>query len=296
MANEVVQHSPAPGANLVLTLCGEEGIDFKGKRYTPDQTKGFFQFELSHAFPVLTVYGTGLHPNVIAKSFNSITNQNINYEHQIARYHEGDGRDVRDRVIGSIVAADFPPPPPGGWKVNPDVTASPCITGVGVLFKQTQGMAKVMGEHASSKHKYSVSMEVLYPLEQAGFVASLPRALSKQNGNRPAGMADPEQNYTPPDLLAAGYEYFPFDKAPETLVATFSRKKNRVVAQYKGRRCAVLMGGLDNPVHYAGVGVVHFPAEREAKIMRLAASADNGPMDKLADCLLSAFQTLTSRS
>jgi hypothetical protein len=188
---------------------------------------------------------------------------------------------VRDRVIGSVVAIDFPREPGGGWAIHADASKAPCISGVGVLYKQTSGMAKVLGEHTSGRHSYKVSMEVLYPFEDAGFAVEL-------KGK------DPEFNFTPPDMLRAGYEYVPVNQAPEMLVATFSRKNERVVAQYKGRKVTVLMGGLNNAVHYAGVGVVHFGAEPPAKISRLVAN-DRNPLETQAESLLATFRNLTIR-
>jgi len=284
MSENLIKSQVTTELDLALSLCGAEGISMNGQHFVPDGTKGYFQFQFSHAFPQgSTVYQTGLHPAVVAKSHKSLLNQNINYEHQIASYHSD--KDVRDRVIGSVVAVDFPREPAGGWKLDLNA-APPAITGIGVLFKQTQGMAKIMGEHVSSKRKYTVSMEVLYPLMPGD---------DPENPNNFAGFAvalngkDPKFNFSPPDFIQAGYEYIPADKAPDDLVATFSRKKSRVVAQYKGRKVHVLMGGLNNPVHYAGAGVVAFGAEPPAKIVRLAASA-NGQLDELAESLLATFQ------
>ncbi len=282
MSQGVLQRSPVPGLTLALSLCGDEGLRFGNEVFVPDATLGYFQFQLSHAFPVATVYQTALHPAVIAKSYKSLFHQKLDKEHQIASYFpEGD---VRDHIIGFVAAVDFPKEPPGGWTIS-DPGQSPAISGVAAVFKEAQGMAKVLGEHVTGKHKYTVSMEVFYPLVPGDDAA---------NPNSAAGFAlnlnggQPKFNFTPPDMLRAGYEYVPAAKAPEELVATFSRKKNRVMAQYRGRRVCVLMGGLDNPVHYAGVGLVRYGAEPPAKILRLAASAEH-PLDKLADDLLAAF-------
>lgn len=278
-----LQKSPAPGVSLALQLCGEDGLKFGEQTFVPDMTKGYFQFEFSHAFPVATVYQTGLMPGVIAKSFGSLLHQNINFEHQLASYHED--RDVRDRVIGSVVAVSFPKEPYGGWQVNLDAGKSPGISGVGVVYKQTQGMAGVLGDHLTGRRKYTVSMEVLYPFMPGD---------DNENPSRAAGFAvalngkDPKFDFTPADLLKAGYEYIPAAKAPAELIATFSKKKNRVVAQWNSRKVYVLMGGLSDPVHYAGTGVVQFGAEAPAKIIRMAASGED-PMDTLADSLLKIF-------
>jgi hypothetical protein len=277
VAEVALQKSPVSGESLTLSLCGEEGIRFGNQVFTPDSTKAYINFQFSHAFPVRTMYDTALYPSVIAKSFNSLLHQNVNYEHQLAVYHED--KDVRDRVIGSIVACEFPREPVGGWAVNPDASKAPGISGVAVLYKQTSGMAKVLGEHSAGRRNYKVSMEVFYPFEEAGFAVEL-------KGK------DPEFNFTPIDMLKAGYEYVPVAQAPAALVATFSRKKNRVVAQYKGRKTCVLMGGLNGSVHYAGMGVVHFGAEPPARISRLVAN-DSSPLEALADSIVATFRNLT---
>jgi len=274
MNESLIKSQIVSNMDLSVALCGEEGITLNGQHFAPDAFRGYFKFQLSHAFPQgATVYQTALHPAVIAKSYRSLLNQNINYEHQIASYHSD--KDVRDRVIGAVVAVDFPSQPAGGWKLDLNATP-PGITCVGVLFKQTQGMAKIMGEHSSSKRKYTVSMEVFYPLEEAGFAIEL-------NGK------DPKFDFSPPDFIKAGYEYVPYEEAPDELAATFSSKKSRIVLRYQGRKVYLMMGGLSNPVNYAGAGVVAFGAEPTAKILRMAASA-NRLLSELADKLSTTFR------
>lgn len=270
--------SPLPGVTMALQLCGADGIRFKDQTYVPDSTKGYFQFSLSHAFPVSLFYQTALHPNVVSLSYASLLHQNLNYEHQMARYHPT--RDVRDRVIGGIAAVDFPRPPSGGWRVDPKNI--PAIDGVAFVYKQAAGMDRVLGEHVTGRNKYTVSMEVLWPLEQSGFAVAMD---GRESLNKD----------TPPDFAKAGYDYFPYEQAPKELIATYSPKKERVVAQWKGRRVHVLMGGINTPVHYAGVGVVRYGAEPTAKIQRLAASGED-PLSKLADSMLNSFRDLNQRT
>lgn len=266
-----------PGSALgsvEISLCGEEGITFANQTFIPDATNGYFKFRISNGFPVTLVgtrEGQALHPNVIAKSYKTLEHQNINYEHQLASY----GVASNDRVIGCVVAVDFPNPTMN-WTIGTDPDKAPGITGVGVLFKQTQGMARMMGQHMTGSKKYSVSQEVLWPFEEAGFALEL-------NGK------DPIKDFSPPDFLKAGYEYIPMEEAPEELRATYSKKRGRIVANWKGRKARVLLGGLSNPVHYAGMGVVGFGAEPQAEIQRLAASGGS-PLERLADSLLATFK------
>jgi hypothetical protein len=165
-----------------------------------------------------------------------------------------------------------------GWTVDPDPAKAPFISGVAVVWKHMQGMANIIGQHQTGRKKYTISMEVLYPFDEAGF------ALVGTPGEFTAT--------TPRDMLDAGFEYVPHNQAPPELISTFSRKRNRVVAQYKGRKVFVLMGGLNNPVHYQGLGVVAFGAEPPAKITRLAASREHPQLDPIADSLHSKVDSL----
>jgi len=247
-------------SDLALELCGNEGLEFKGRKFVPDETKAYFQFTLSHGFPVATVYGTGIHPNVVALSHKSLIEQNINYEHQIAHYYAEPGKEnhVRDAVIGSVVAVDFPSASAGGFRINKDPTKTVGINGVGVLWKQMQRMKTLLGEHQTSRHHWTVSMEVQYLFSESGFAVHMGKKAEFEG--------------SPQDMIDAGYEYVSWKDAPEEMRATFSKKKNRRVAMYKGRNPVLLMGGLDKPVHYAGVAVVRYGAEPTADITRLAAS------------------------
>lgn len=253
--------SAVTAADFSLSLCGADGIDFKGEKFVPDATKAYFQFKMSHAFPVSTFYGTALHPAVIAKSYAGLRHQNVNLDHAMASYNNDPKKDVRDHVVGSIVAVDFPTAPGGNWQVNNDISKAPGITGVAVVYKQAQGMAKMLGEHSANTHKRVVSMEVFYRPEDSGFAIDL------------AGKP-PEFSFSPQDMLAAGHEYVPYDKAPKALINTFSKESERIVSKYKGRKTYMMMGGLSNPVHYAGLGVVKHGAEPPARITRLAASVE----------------------
>lgn len=287
---EGLLHSPIE-TEMSISLCSDEGIEFHGETFVPNATLAFFQFKMSHAFPVATVYGTGLHPSVIAKSFKSLMGQNVNYEHKIQAYRPPEEQDGDDRIIGAIRAVHFPPMPAGGWKMTAAAN-SPAITGIASVFKQAKGMARVLGGQATGRDTHSVSMEVLWPFDQAGFALAT-------NGKEPLigyKPSDSQEAMYASDMLVNGYEFVPVEKAPEELVGTFSKKRMRIVATYKGRKVFAMMGGLSNPVHYTGAGVVRHQAEPPAKIMRLAASDDrSNPLGSVADSLASAFQSLVQK-
>ena len=261
-----------------LSLCGDDGIEFCGQKFVPDATKAFFTFAVSHAFPNATVRGEAIHPNVVAMSYQSMLHQNVNYEHQIAKYYEGK-KDVRDRVIGSVVAVDFPGGPHRKWLINKDSAVAPGITGVASVFKQTQGTAKMFGDHQVGRKKFTVSMEALWPLEDAGFAVELAPGAKQTFGG------------TPEDFLSAGWEYVPYEGAPKELQNCWSTKSGSILKRFQGRRVLIMCGGLNTPVHYAGIGVVSYGAERAAKITRLIASngEPTAKLDKFAGALQGAF-------
>jgi hypothetical protein len=268
-----------------FALFGDEVLvfeDYNGHKQTfkPDGTKGFFRFELGHAWPKgETVYGTALHPAVTAMSWESILFQNVNYEHRIAEYHKvpGEASKVDDRILGSVLTASYPRPPSGGWKIS--ANSSPGISGVGSFAKLATAMNKVVGEHSAGRHNWTVSMEVIYDFNKAGFLVE---GKGLNSG-------------TPDDIAKMGYDYVPVVDANDELLASFSIKKNRLVKKYKNRKTAVLMGGIDSPVHFAGVGIVRYGAEPTAKITRLAAS-DDSPAVKLLTNLESLSTLLKQAS
>lgn len=277
MPKEDLLHSQVAGFDLALTLCDDNTIEFGGSRFVPDLTKAFFRFTLSHCFPAgVTMYGTSLHPSVIARSYRSLLFQNLNLEHQLSEYHPD--RDVRDRVIGSIVAVDFPSQPAGGWRIPRPGEESPGVSGIAVIYKQAQSVQRIIGEHSASRKRYAVSMEILYPLDEAGFLVQL-------NDSRPTF------SFSTPDVLASGHEFVPYTEAPPELKATFSLKRRSIVAKWNNRKTYLLMGGLNGSVHYAGVGVVAHGAEPTAKILRLAASATN-PLEEALDNAIKRFSQI----
>jgi hypothetical protein len=274
-------------AETEIALFGNEVlefVDFQGRKtvFTPDDTKGFFQFALAHAFPAgRTAFKTALHPAVTGNSWSSILYQNVNYEHQIKSYHKEPGKDtnVEDRILGSVVAASYPNTPTNGWKLTPGSSSAPvgAISGVASFAKLATAMNKVVGEHQTGRHRYTVSMEVRYDYTKAGFLVAA-------NGKVNSG--------TPDDIAQAGYEWFAWSSASEELQATFSPKKNRVIKDYRGRDTTLMMGGIDGTVHFAGVGLVKYGAERTAKILQMAASGTPGllePIAQIPELLRQAF-------
>ena len=289
---------------LNLVLAGDDGIEFittfgsaagQKQRFVPDSTKGFLQFEIANAFPNALVYGTAIHPTVLAKSYGSMLHQPFNLEHQLAHYKKKPGiaNHAEDRILGSIHGVNFPETPHSGWRVSADPSKAPKITAVASYSKLAKGMDDVLGEHASGKHRYTVSMEANYQFNNSGF------AIARGNRAPLKGF----ESTTPEDMAMAGYDYVPVEQAPDDLASlnsktgyyessVFDKEKGFVVSNYRGRKVTLMMNGLDKPVHFAGVGLVKYGAESKAGINRMLASADAPtlliePFKGLTDFLLS---------
>ncbi len=249
-----------------------KNFDGRDMLFEPDDGIGFFEFQYSFGFPIRNVYGTGLYPAVIAASFKSIVNKYLNYEHQMKHYE----KEKDDRIIGHIVAANFPDAPNSdGWKI--DANNIPYVTAVACFYKRCQGLNRILGEHVTGKHTWAVSMEVDWAMDDCGFAVKI-------------GSGAPRFTFTPPDFLKIGYEYIPFANAPADLIATYSKKANRINSQWKGREVTLLMGGLNTPLHYAGVALVKSGAERQANIQHLTASAPKNPLIEAMNDLPALFR------
>ena len=254
-----------------LALCGEV-IELGGQRFIPDQTKAYAEFTLARGFPVVTAYGTCVHAGMVANSYQSMLHQVLDYDHRVKAYNpkKNDGTKadeagiVRDHIIGSVVAVEYPRTPIGGWQLTPDRESAPAIRGVAVIHKQAEQVPKILGEHLGGRHKWTVSLEMDYQLIESGFVvANRAAATPAQEALMAAG--------TPPDFTSAGYGYVPVTEAPQDLLNCFSLKTRRVTATWQGLTVTLMQGGLNGEAHFMGVGIVRYGAEREAEIQRVLA-------------------------
>lgn len=261
---DIVEHQGFVQAQDVA-LFGDNIIEFNGQKFTPDESKGYFQFQISSAFPHgATTRGTALHPAVIAASYQSMKDQMLNREHRVAAYHKKPGQPVpvEDWVIGAVEAVHFPNPQGGRWTIS--TQSSPSVSGVAVYWKAVSAMNKIIGDHMAGRHKYTVSMEVKYDVNASGF------AVASKPGDK---AFKPSFSSTPDDFGKAGFDYVPYADAPDELRSTYSFKNGgHIVKQYKGRNAFMMMGGINGTVHYCGMGLVKYGAEKTASITRMTAS------------------------
>jgi hypothetical protein len=265
-------------------LCGA-AVEIGGQRLEPDQTKAYVEFKLAHSWPSRTVYGTSFHAGTVANSYVSMLHQVFNWGHKMRSYDTSKERkDIpRDYMLGSIVAVEYPRMPPGGWsmQVGKDAAGNlqvPGIRAAAVIHKQAEKVPQTLGEHLGGRHTWTVSLEVGYSLLQSGFLVG-ERAKAKKA--QETLMADT----TPNDIGAMGMGYVTVEEAPEELLNTLDLKKRSIVSTWEGLPVTLLKGGINGQVHFQGVGMVRYGAEREAEIQTLLATdpeklTEDGPGDE----------------
>lgn len=240
-------------------------IELNNETFAPDDTKAYARFTLARGFPVITAYGTCVHPGTVANCFQSMKHQLVDYDHQLKMYGS-EQKPVRDdNIIGTVVAVDFPRAPHGGWKLGLDKQQSPAIDGVMVIHKKAAKVQQVLGEHLTGKHKWTVSMEMEFSLLNSGFVVS---DRDKATKTQQALM----EEQTPKELSDLGLGYVAIESAPDDLLKCFDLGKRRIVNTWNKLPVALMQGGLNGEVHFGGVGIVRHGAEREAEIQELLAT------------------------
>jgi hypothetical protein len=276
-------HSTRIFSNLGVELCSH-AIDIAGQHLMPDESKAYAEFQISHPWPAVTAYGTTMHPGTVANSWRSMLHQVFNLSHQMRAYDTSQERDQipRDKILGAIVAAEFPNAAPGGiWRLQKD--QMPGIRAAAVIHKYAEGVPKILGEHLGGRHRWTVSMEVNYPILSSGFVV-----LNRQAAPKKA--AEMLSACTPDEFTNQGLGYVELQNAPEELLECYNFDQKRMVpnAAWQGMPVLLMKGGINGQVHYQGVGLVRYGAEREAQIHQLLAcdpAALDGPTDDFSALL-----------
>ena len=251
-----------------VKLCSDKAIEIMGQTFRPDQDTAYVEFFLSHAFPVTTCDGTGIHPQVVANSYRTLLNKVFDFEHQIASY---DKSIAQDRALGTIVGVEFPPTPDGGWKVQADKNLAPGIRAVAVVHKQLQGVPEILRQHFSGRTDWAVSMEQDFYVANSGFL------MKARDGSVEKQLLQWSET-TPDDLIQMGYFYCSAQDAPLKLLNCFDPEKAQITSKYLGLETTILFGGLDGTIRYKGTGLVWRGKEKEAVVGQMLASA-GGPTE-----------------
>jgi hypothetical protein len=241
--------------------------------YVPDQSTAYVEFNLSHGWPVETADHTGIHPQVVANSFQSLRNKVFNLGHLMRNYSPE--TTPRDRILGAVAAVSFPGAPAGGWRVDYAREAAPGIRAVAVMFKAAEDVEGILQTYARGTtpwgHEWTVSMENLHDLSRCGFLVE-----------NYEGKAAYYLESTPEDLRALGRVYVPYAEATPELQDCLNNARDderdgdsstRVCRKYRGQQTTLLIGGLNGTIHYSGVGLTPIGKEDAANVARMLAGA-----------------------
>ena len=278
----------------VIELAGA-AITIGKQTLVPDETKAYAEFRLAHGFTkssrVVTAYGTALHPGTVANSAASLNHQVFNLGHMMRSYDTSKDRDQirRDYMLGTVVGVEYPPSPSGmQWTVA--VEGAPAIRGAAVIHKQAERVPAVLGEHLGGRHKWTVSIEVDYLLPESGFIVGREKA---EGGGAPRSAVSKLLDATTPDeFKSLSLGYISYDQAPEELQNTYSVKDRRVTGAWEGLPVTLLKGGVNGQVHFMGVGLVRYGAEREAEVQQILATDPDRLTEEGWDELLGYFRKI----
>lgn len=285
--NDDIQRGRLWGAaafnNQVITIAGQ--------RLEPDLTKAYLEFKMGHPFHVrpdgkpggVTGYGTTTSAATFAKSHPSLLHQLVDLGHKVKFYDRSPEQDQirRDFAMGSIVGVEYPGRPATGWPLALRPDQVPFIRGAAVIHKQLEKVPQMLGEHLGGRHKWSVSLEMKFPHAQSGFII---HQRSKADRHQTAAMAESAKNLGPltTALNDLDMDYVAVEHAPKDLFACYSKNENRMTKPWDGLPVTFLQGGWDGENHFMGVGIVRYPAEKEAEISQILAS-DPDALELLAD-------------
>lgn len=253
---------------------------FHGHEFVPDLTKGYFDFHMAHAFHIrpdgkpggITAYGTATTAKTLHNSYRSLLHQNINIGHRVKSYDASPEKKniPRDYALGSVVAVEYPPEPDAGFPLQISQNGEvPHIHGAGVIHKQWEKVDRVIGEHQSGRHKWSVSLEMKFPREGSGFLVHDRR---KGTARQRAALDELKPvTWGGMSLNDLDMGYIVVESCPDDLLKVYNSAENRMKGRWGDLPVTYLQGGLDGHNHFMGVGVVKYPAEREAEIGRILA-------------------------
>lgn len=246
------------GGEMDLVLAGGV-IQVNGRALSPDPYTGFVDATVSCSFPSIFAFGTCLHPQTVANSYQTLDNKNVNFSHVIRSYDPESYS--RDKIVGFVVGSEFPQAPDGGWKLTKNTPVGiRCVMG---LFKQATGISQFLGSHQTSKKKWSVSIEYNYSTKDSGFMIAY--------GNLRGGGDIHRIEKTPQDMRELGYLYIPYSAAPKDMLDCWDAKKGVIKKKWNNVDTFLMQGGIGGTIQYLGIALTEYPAEPTARIDQVLA-------------------------
>ena len=305
-----------------------QSITIAGMTLVPNEDTAYVEFYMSHAFPVQTKYRTGIHPAVVFNSYQTLNHKVFNLAHLMRKYNPKNI--LRDRILGTVVAVEFPAPPDGvvcacgeefnrseqpeaggrslagsvkcpqcGCLYNPPRwtvgAETPGIRAVAAMHKAAESVIDILTSWFTGQEPvggpWSVSMENSFKDEDGGFLVKGVQGCAEWVAATPA------------DLLALGYTYVPALEAPDALIdclntdaddARDGHVSRRIVRDFRGQEVIFLLGGLNGQIRYRGVGLTpgNGARETEARVSTMLASAEMVDVREALSPLLELGETL----
>lgn len=241
------------------------GIRINNEWLYPDESTAYVEFKLCYSWPSISAYRVAAHPLTVARNYRSMRNKVFNEAHRMKAYDTSKEKNEipRDRILGCVVGVELNNAPHNA--TLPETTdKAPHIRAVAAIFKNAEGVPRIMGEHLSGRHVWTVSQESDYNFLESGFVLA--------GDAKKKSVRDMLEKTTPPEFRARNLWYIPVLESWDDLINTYSFEKRRVVADFEGMSVVVMKAGIGGPLHYGGVGMVKFGAERTAEIEKVLAS------------------------
>lgn len=286
----IEQHLDLAVPDRVDLYCGKDrGIEigeYQGANaLVADDFKAYMEFRLVHSLPMVTQHESTWHPNTVFNSFKGLRHQVFNYRHQMAKYKRGkEAAEVQnDRILGTVVAVEFEPAPPGGWRLNKarewngrQGTKNPGIRVVTNLPKMAVSADRILGSFQTGRQEWTGSIECGAVIAKSSIVLERPHGHAEED--LPSLGPDLQallKKHTPDDLCEAGYWHLPFIEAPEELLNCFDWETRMFARPFKGRRCIDLLGGINGHVDLKGVGLVNYGGEPTAELVEVLAEGED---------------------
>ncbi|MGA3265505.1 MAG: hypothetical protein ABSE16_01630 [Verrucomicrobiota bacterium] len=261
-----------------VQFCAVNAIEIAGQVFRPDAATAYVEFFLSHSFPVSLdnpkgPYFTTIHPQTVANSFHSLRGKMVNLAHLVRSYNPR--QNPRDRILGTVMAVEFPTAPEVGWRVQGDPVLAPGIRAVAALHKNAEGVMEVLETWAEGKTPYgedtewTVSMENESHVDQGGFLVRLKVEGGRQNPSE----LEIYWAKTPEDFKTLGWCYVPYPDASDRLLECLPNDGVlRIAQKYLGLETLFLNGGLNGEIFYYGVALTPEGRETAARVSQILAS------------------------
>ncbi|MGN6553265.1 MAG: hypothetical protein ACTHLW_06040 [Verrucomicrobiota bacterium] len=246
-----------------VSLCSDGGLTVDGAILTPDYASAYGECYLAHAFPVTTVDGTAMLPQVVYNSHRSMLFKVVDLLHMIRAYNPAENK--RDRVLGSVIGVDFPKMPEGGWPLETERDRAPGIRAVFVIHRQLEQAEDIIQSQLAGVVQWTVSMENNYDPDTSGFLVQL-------EGSSGARGIESWQDSTPDFLRERGFVYVPYPEAPGALRDCFDSDATKIIKPYCDQETTFLLGGLNDRVSFKGIGLTPLGKEKEARLSQMLAS------------------------